>query len=327
MPKTEELVATPYRHGSKDRAEAFFMEGMVEAMQRINEQEHPSYPITIYYAFKQSETVNSGTASTGWETFLDAIIRAGFTITGTWPIRTENSGRMIGHGTNALASSIILVCRHKPIDAPIATRREFMAALKNELPGALAHLQHSNIAPVDLAQTAIGPGMAIFTRYSKVIDAEGKFVTVREALLLINQLLDDALAEQEGDFDSDSRWALAWFEQYGFEPGEYGIAETLSKAKNTSVQGMVDANILVSKAGKVRLITPEELPKDWEPSEYSRLTIWEVVHQLVRILQDGGEVAASELVDGMLKAAPRQYGYLQHRPRRENHELYRTGYS
>jgi putative DNA methylase len=210
-PKAEELVATPYRHGSKEKAEAFFLVGMTQAMRRLAEQAHPAFPVTIYYAFKQSESETStGTASTGWETFLDAVIRAGFAVSGTWPIRTELGNRMIGMGTNALASSIILVCRQRAADAPTATRREFVAALKTGLPQALAHLQASNIAPVDLAQAAIGPGMAVYTRYAKVLDAEGKAVPVREALALINQTLDEALAEQEGDFDADSRWALAY---------------------------------------------------------------------------------------------------------------------
>ena len=187
--------------------------------------------------------------------------------------------------TNALASSIILVCRPRAADAPTATRREFVTALKAELPVALAHLQRGNIAPVDLAQAAIGPGMAVYTRYAKVLDAEGKPLSVREALALINQTLDEALAEQEGDFDADSRWALAWFEQSGFAEGEYGVAETLSKAKNTSVAGMVEAGILASSRGKVRLLRPDELPADWDPATDERLTAWEMVHHLIRVLK------------------------------------------
>ena len=198
-------------------------------------------------------------------------------------------------GTNALASSIVLVCRQRPADALMATRREFVAALKSELPVALAHLQRGNIAPVDLAQAAIGPGMAVYTRYAKVLDAAGKALSVREALVLINQTLDETLVQQEGDFDADSRWALAWFEQFGFDEGEYGIAETLSKAKNTSVAGMVEAGILASRAGKVRLLRPEELPPDWDPTTDPRLTAWEMVHHLVRALEAGGESAAAEL--------------------------------
>ena len=269
---------------------------MTDAMRRLAEQAHSGFPVTIYYAFKQSEKKgDAGTFSTGWETFLDAVIEAGFSVTGTWPMRTELSNRMIGMDTNALASSIVLVCRQRPADAPMATRREFVAALKSELPTALAHLQRSNIAPVDLAQAAIGPGMAVYTCYAKVLDAAGKALPVREALVLINQTLDETLVQQEGDFDADSRWALAWFEQSGFDEGEYGIAEMLSKAKNTSVAGMVEAGILASKAGKVRLLRPEELPPDWDPTTDPRLTTWEVVHHLVRALEAGGENAAAEL--------------------------------
>ena len=296
VPKAEELVATPYRHGNKKKAEAFFLAGMTEAMRRLAEQAHPGFPVTIYYAFKQSEKKgDEGTSSTGWETFLDAVIEAGFSVTGTWPMRTELGNRMISMGTNALASSIVLVCRQRPSDAPMATRREFVSALKSELPVALAHLQRGNIAPVDLAQAAIGPGMAVYTRYAKVLDAEGNALPVREALVLINQTLDETLVQQEGDFDADSRWALVWFEQAGFDEGEYGIAETLSKAKNTSVAGMVEAGILASKAGKVRLLRPEELPPDWDPTTDPRLTAWEMVHHLVRALEAGGESAAADL--------------------------------
>jgi putative DNA methylase len=297
VPKTEELVATPGRHGGMGGAETFFLEGMTQAMHRLAEQVHPAFPVTIYYAFKQSESETAaGTASTGWETFLDAVIRAGFATSGTWPMRTELERRMRGTDSNALASSIILVCRPRAADAPTATRREFVSALKAELPQALAHLQRGNIAPVDLAQAAIGPGMAVYTRYAKVLDAEGKPLSVREALALINQTLDEALAEQEGDFDADSRWALVWFEQSGFAEGEYGVAEQLSKSKNTSVAGMVEAGILESTRGKVRLLRPEELPAGWDPATDPRLTAWETVHHLIRALASGGEGAAAALV-------------------------------
>jgi putative DNA methylase len=297
VPKAEELVATPDRHGGKGKAETFFLDGMTQAMHRLAEQAHPGFPVTIYYAFRQSESEgDAGTASTGWETFLDAIIRSGFALVGTWPVRTERPGRMRETGSNALASSIVLVCRPRADDAPTATRREFITALKAELPVALAHLQRGNIAPVDLAQAAIGPGMAVYTRYARVLDAEGKLLLVREALALINQTLDEVLAEQEGDFDADSRWALAWFEHSGFDAGEYGVAETLSKAKNTSVAGMVEAHIAASKGGKVRLLKPGELPENWDPATDPRVTGWEVVHHLIRVLEAGGEGAAAELV-------------------------------
>ena len=203
-PKAEELIATPYRHKNKAEAEQFFLDGMTQAMRRLAAQTHPAFPVTIYYAFKQSEAKRNGeTASTGWETFLGALIRAGFGLSGTWPMRTELGNRMLGYGTNTLASSIVLVCRPRPADAPIATRREFVDALRAELPGALRHMQAGNIAPVDLAQAAIGPGMAVFTRYARVLSADGRPLSVRDALSLINQTLDETLAEHEGDFDAD----------------------------------------------------------------------------------------------------------------------------
>lgn len=296
VPKAEELVATPYRHGSKEKAEVFFLSGMTQAMHRIAEQSHPAFPVTVYYAFRQAESDKSeGVASTGWETFLDAVLRAGFAVTGTWPVRTENDSRMIGQDTNALASSIVLVCRKRPADAPTATRREFLAALKAELPGALKHLQRGNIAPVDLAQAAIGPGMGVFTRYARVLDAAGQPMSVREALALINQTLDEVLAEQEGDFDPETRWAVAWFEQMGFNDGPFGDAETLSKAKNTSVETLAEAGLLASRAGKVRLFRPSELPAAWQPRHDARLTIWEMTHHLIRVLEKDGESGAAAL--------------------------------
>ena len=292
VPKTEELIASPYRHGGRDAAEAFFLTGMSRALRNLAEQAHPGFPVTVYYAFKQAESKRDGVSSTGWETFLDAILHSGFSISGTWPVRTELANKLLGINANILASSIVLVCRKRAEDAPLATRREFVATLKAELPTALSNLQSGNIAPVDLAQAAIGPGMAAYTRYAKVLDAQGEPVSVRQALALINQTLDEVLAEQEGDFDADTRWALAWFEQHGFATGEYGVAETLSKAKNTSVAGLVEAGILKSKSGDVRLLSPSELPADWNPGADRRLTIWEAVHHLVRELSTGEEAAA-----------------------------------
>lgn len=303
VPKAEELVAESYRQGSKAKAEAFFLAGMTQAMHRLADQAHPAFPVTIYYAFKQSEAeIESqqgvGVGSTGWEIFLEAVIQAGFALTGTWPMRTEKQGRVVSNDTNALASSIVLVCRRRSADAPAATRREFVTALKAELPAALAHLQRGNIAPVDLQMAAIGPGMAIYTRYSGVFDAGGQILSVGQALTLIFKTLDEVLAAQEGDFDADSRWAVTWFEQSGFNEGEFGVAEQLSKSKNTSVQGMKDAGILDKKSpgGKVRLLRPEELPVDWDPTTDPRLTAWEIVHQLIRRLGTGGEDAAAEIV-------------------------------
>lgn len=210
-------------------------------------------------------------------------------------MRTEYTGNL-KKAVNALASSIVLVCRPRSADAPTATRREFVTTLQRELPEALRLLQKGNIAPVDLAQASIGPGMAVFTRYAKVLDAQGKTMTVREALALINQILDEALAEQEGDFDADSRWALAWFDQNGFEEGEFGVADVLARAKNTAVEGLVEAGIVKAGRGRVRLLRPGELPADWDPAHDARLTAWEMVHQLIRVLGKGGERAAARLV-------------------------------
>ena len=296
VPKAEELIASTTRHGSRKKAEEFFLSGMTQAMGRLASQVNSAFPVTIYYAFKQTEKKgdNSG-SSTGWATFLNAVIQSGLGITGTWPIRTERD-QGLKSGTNALASSIVLVCRPRPTNAPTDTRREFIESLKAELPEALRKMQAGNIAPVDLAQAAIGPGMAVFTRYSQVLDASGAAVTVQEALSLINQTLDEVLSDQEGEFDADTRWALAWFEQSGFDPGDFGVAETLSKAKNTSVAGMVEAGILRSGAGKVSLLRPNELSADWNPDGDSRRTAWESVHHLVGILNQKSEGAAAVLL-------------------------------
>ena len=211
-------------------------------------------------------------------------------------MRTENASRLVSMDRNALASSIVLVCRRRPADAAVAGRNEFLEALKTELPPALLDLQKAGIAPVDLAQAAIGPGMAVFSRYASVNQVSGEPLTVREALAFINLVLDETLEEQEGDFDGDTRWAVAWFSQYHFEEGEFGDAETLSKAKNTSVAGLVEAGILVSGGGRVRLLRPEELPADWDPWKDRRLTVWEIVHHLVRALDAEGEMGAARLL-------------------------------
>ncbi|WP_026733570.1 DUF1156 domain-containing protein [Fischerella sp. PCC 9605] len=320
VPKEKELVATPYRFGgNKEKAKKFFEEGLNKAFTLMREAVHPDYPFSVFYAFKQTETedndknqINSAIASTGWETMLEGLIKAGFTITGTLPMRTELSNRSVGIGTNALASSIVLVCRPRPETAPSTTRRQFVNTLKRELPDALQKLQQGNIAPVDLAQASIGPGMAIYSRYSKVLESDGNAMRVRTALQLINQTLDEFLAEQEGEFDAETRWALAWFEQYAFEEGLFGEAETLSKAKNTSVQGMVDAGVLVAKAGKVRLLRREELRKDWNPQTDSRLTVWEATQYMIRALLDGGgETSAARLLSqlGNIGEAARELAY------------------
>jgi putative DNA methylase len=303
VPKAEELVADPFRHGGRERSRAFFERGMTRVFERIREKSDSNFPTTIYYAFKQTEVddevgedadedENTSRASTGWETFLQGLVDTDWQVDGTWPMRTEGMTRMRNMASNALASSIILVCRPRPADAGVASRRDFLAALNRELPGALRNLQKGNIAPVDLAQAAIGPGMAVFSRYTRVLEADGSLMGVRTALSLINQTLDEVLAEQEGEFDADTRWALAWFDQCGFTDGAYGQAETLSTAKNTSVSGMVEAGILAAKGGKVRLLKKEELPKDWDPTMDARLTIWEAAHYLIRALDRSEAVAA-----------------------------------
>ncbi len=304
VPKTQELVATPYRFdGSKKKAQDFFEKGLGQAFERMCEAAHSDFPLTVYYAFKQSESeavddsgIGLTVASTGWETMLTGLMEAGFQITGTWPMRTESSGRMIGRGTNALASSIVLVCRPRPDTAPTATRREFLTALRRELPQALRELQQGNIAPVDLAQASIGPGMAVFSRYAKVLESDGKPMPVRAALAIINGMLDEVLAEQEGEFGPDTRWALSWFEQYSMGEGPYGDAETLSKAKNTSVLGMVEAGILHSRSGRVRLLRRSELPADWDPLTDDDTNIWEATQHLVKRLEEGGEEKAAALL-------------------------------
>jgi putative DNA methylase len=328
VPKAEELVATPYRHGSKDAAEAFFLEGMTCAIHSMAEAAHSAFPVTIYYAFKQAERDHNGTASTGWETFLEAVIKAGFSLTGTWPMRTENTTRLVGMTTNALASSIVLVCRPRPTDAPVTSRRDFLTALKREMPSALRHLQQGNIAPVDLAQASIGPGMAIFTRYARILESDGTPMRVRTALALINQTLDEVLAEQEGDFDADTGWAVAWFDQFGFNDGPFGDAETLCKAKNTAIGGLQEAGLALARAGKVRLLRIDELPTDWDPLADQRLTVWESVHHLIRALNEG-ETAAAALVaklGGQAEAARelayRLYNICERRKRAQEAQAY-----
>ncbi len=302
VPKTPELVATPYRFGgNQKKAQEFFEVGLGKAFALMRKTQHPAYPLTVYYAFKQAESEDSdknglSTSSTGWETMLEALIQSEFSINGTWPVRTELANRSIGHGANALASSIVLVCRPRPENSSVASRREFLAALKRELPSALRNLQHGNIAPVDLAQASIGPGMAVFSQYSKVLESDGKPMQVRTALQMINQVLDEVLAEQEGEYDADTRWAIAWFEQFGQTEGQYGVAETLSKAKDTSIQGLVEAGVLQAKAGKVRLLRRDELPEDWDPRSDRRLTIWEATQYLIRALDKEGELAAANLL-------------------------------
>ncbi|MCA2653778.1 DUF1156 domain-containing protein [Microcystis sp. M061S2] len=302
VPKSQELVAEPFRHAGKDKAKIFFEDGLRRVFAQIRNYSHSDYPFTVYYAFKQAESDNDNSskveniASTGWETMLNGLIKSGFSIDGTWPMRTERSGRLRDTGSNALASSIVLVCRPRPADAPKASRRQFLNELKRDLPQALKLLQQGNIAPVDLAQASIGPGMAIYSKYTAILESNGTSMGVRTALQLINQILDEFLTEQEGEFDSDTRWALTWFEQYQFNEALYGNAETLSKAKNTSIQGMVEAGILEAKAGKVRLLKREDLKTDWKPEKDERTPIWEITQHLIHTLDKNGETGAAELL-------------------------------
>jgi putative DNA methylase len=297
VPKTAELVASPSRHGGKDQAESFFLNGMTHAMGQLAQHGHPSFPVTIYYAFKQAENDGEGgLINTGWDTFLAAVIKAGFAISGTWPMRTELSNRMIGSGTNVLASSVVLVCRVRPPDAPRVTRREFDSSLKRELAPAVAKLLQGAIAPVDLQQAAIGPGMAIFSRYAAVLEASDKPMTVRTALQLINKQLYEVLEGDASEYDSDTRWALTWFQQFGTGEGPYGTAETLATGSGISVDGLKRAGVVASGAGKVRLLRRDELSSTWDPRTDSRLTVWEITQQLVRALLERGEDAAGELL-------------------------------
>ena len=304
VPKAEELVATPYRHGSKQKAEMFFLNGMTEAMRRLSEHAHQAFPTTIYYAFKQSDTTDAGTGNTGWETFLEAVIRSGFSITGTWPLRSEQEYRMIGMGANALASSIVLVCRRREIIAPTISRRDFLRELKEELSEAVDVMIGgaegvSPVAPVDLAQAVIGPGMAIFSKYSAVLEADGSPMTVHTALTLINRML----TEGGDEFDGDTQFCLGWFDEHGWATGEFGKADVLARAKGTSVDGVRDAGVVEAGSGKVRLLKPAEYPSDWNPEEDNRTPVWEALHQMIRMLQTQGESAAGSLLARMPERA------------------------
>lgn len=306
VPKAEELVATPYRHGSKTAAEDFFLTGMTSAMGRVAHGSSPSFPVTIYYAFKQAETKQSGTASTGWETFLAAVIKAGFALTGTWPMRTELSNRMIGSGTNALASSIVLVCRERSDQALSISRRDFLRELKEVMAEALDAMLGgadgaSPVAPVDLAQAAIGPGMAVFSRYAAVLEANGEPMTVHTALTLINKQVDEVLGGET--FDADTNFCLGWFQEVGWSTGAFGDANTLAQAKATSVPAVEKAGVIESKAGKVKLLKPADYPADWDPSTDTRTPTWEALHQMIRALTQGGESAAGGLLARMPERA------------------------
>lgn len=312
VPKTEELVATPARHGGKQKAEAFFLKGMTSAMGRLATLSHPSAPLTIFYAFKQSNTeVDSDTSSSGWETFLESVLLAGMQLSGTWPVRTEKEGRTRGNDSNALASSIVLVCRKRPGDAPSISRREFIRELNGVLPEALDEMtkgsgdERSPVAPVDLSQAIIGPGMAVFSKYAAVLEADGSPMSVRMALQLINRFL------AEDDFDADTQFCLHWFEQHGWTESVFGEADVLARSKSTSVDAMKEAGVLQSGSGKVRLLKWAEYPTEWNPQTDKRMPVWEALHQLIRALKSGGESASGALLAalGGKAEAVRQLAY------------------
>ena len=310
VPKIQELTAAPERFGgNKDDAKKHFETGFRQAFTALRDTMDSRYPLTVYYAFRQADEEgekqddeSSPTLgidlTTGWETLLEALIASGFQITATWPVRASQAWRMRAMSSNALASYIVLSCRRRPTDARSTDRRSFAAELKRELPAALRNLQQGNIAPVDFSQAAIGPGMAVYSRYASVLESSGQPMSVRPALALINRTLTEVLSEQEDDFDADTRWAIAWFEQFGFSEGEYGDANTLAMAKNTSVGGMQQAGILMAKASRVRLYRPEELPQNWDPARDTRLTMWEMTHHLLRIYyhEKAGDDATAALL-------------------------------
>ena len=287
-PKTEELIAAPHRHKSKQKAEEFFLEGMSLAVSRMASGSNSEIPATIYYAFKQSEIAKEGVSSTGWATFLQAVVEAGYAVVGTWPMRTEMANRMIASGTNALANSVVLVCRKKEMTAEVVTRAEFIRALKRELPPAIAELQAANIAPADMPQSAIGPGMGVYSRYKAVLESDDSPMSVKTALQLINKELDEYLGGIQGEFDPDTRFAITWFEQNGNGKGDYGVADNLARARGISVESVKHAGIIESSAGKVRILTRDELDEDWEPEGDNHLTVWECLQHLVRVHEKDG---------------------------------------
>jgi putative DNA methylase len=316
-PKAEELIANQFRFdGNKEESKAFFEKGLGDVFCEVGKIHRSEYPFTLFYAFRQSEVEQDDemaqdvVMSSGWETMLQGLVDKKFQILGTMPMRTERPTG-IKKNINALASSIVLVCRPRSCSAETVTRRDLVSRLKSELPDALKKLKQGNIAATDLAQAAIGPGMAVFSRYEGVIEADGSKMNVRTALGLINQILDEVMSEQDNDLDPDSRWAVTWFETHAFEEGLYGDAETLSKAKNTSPRGLQEAGIISCRAGKVKLLEMNELQNDWDPALDKRLTVWEVTHHLLRILETRGEdgVAAMLKKVGRLGESARDLAY------------------
>ncbi|WP_315121024.1 DUF1156 domain-containing protein [Corynebacterium matruchotii] len=296
-PKADELVANPYRHNGKQGAEKFFIEGFNSVFHRIREDDaNPDVPMTVYYAYKQQDSGKDGTSSTGWHTLLDGLIQSGWEITATWPMRSELKNRMLSQGTNALASSILLACRPRPAEARAVARRAFVAALKSELPEALRTLMQGAIAPVDLAQAAIGPGISVFSRYAKVREADGSDMSVRDALQLINATLDEVLGEQESDLDSDTRFAVRWYRQYGWEADSSGIADQLARSSDTSLAELQRGGIFEAKGGKARLLSPTQLNEGWDPAADEHVSVWEATVRLAAVLAKDGVDKVAELL-------------------------------
>ncbi|WP_236840469.1 DUF1156 domain-containing protein [Bosea sp. RAC05] len=287
-PKADELIAAPYRQGGREAAETFFLDGMREAIANMARQASNLFPATIYYAFKQSEVAQEGVSSTGWATFLQAVLDAGYAVVSTWPVRTELANRLRGRESNALANSVVLVCRKRETTAEVVSRAEFIRALKRELPPAIADLQAANIAPADMPQSAIGPGMGVFSRYKAVLESDDSPMSVKAALQLINRELDEYLGGIQGEFDADTRFAITWFEQHGMARGEYGAADNLARARGISVENVKHARIIDSAAGKVRILARDELDDDWEPEGDGHLTVWECLQHLVRKYEKDG---------------------------------------
>jgi putative DNA methylase len=318
-PKSAELVATPYRFGGdKAKAERHFESGLTIAFERLREAADPAYPVTVYYAYKEADDGENGstarTTSVGWETMLSGLLSAGFSIERTWPVRTERGARSISIGTNALASSVVLVCRPRSQNAGVTDRKGFLAALKAELPAALRDLQHESIAPVDLPQAAIGPGMAVFSRYTRIVETDGRPMTVRTALDLIGTMWREALSGQADEFDPDTRWAIGWFQQHGFQAGDAGEAISMARGNNVTLEGLRSSGIVDWSGGKVRLIPCDELDGEWDPARDRDIVIWEVTQQLIRCHQAGGDGAAATLVGmvGGLADTARDLAYRLH---------------
>ncbi|GAB06337.1 DUF1156 domain-containing protein [Gordonia amarae] len=303
VPKAEELVANPYRHGGQDGAEKFFEEGFGRVFAQARKAASDDLPVTVFYAFKQTELEQEGVTSTGWATILEGMIREGWSITATWPMRTEMSNRMIASGTNALASSIVLVLRPRHQTANPTTRRAFLAALRRELPAALEHVRQGSIAPVDLTQAIIGPGMAVFSNYARVVENDGTDMSVKAAIALINQAVGEVQDEQLGDLDADTRFCVTWYEQYGWKKGPFGDADVLARSYDTSARGVADSGVATLGEGSVQLIAPADLPAAWDPTTDDRISVWEVMCHLGRVLTsaDGGLQPAAALMAAAAK--------------------------